>query len=113
MKLSLRIPLINLKTVTLEENLKILQAYKTYKIGVKMNKTTYQAIRRSIRDNGLRYTMHHAQCTGNIPTLTISDFVANTMRLTDWLAMRQSFARSERASIAFKLTTSYPHKVAA
>ncbi len=113
MKLSLRIPLINLKTVTLEENLKILQAYKTYKIGVKMNKTTYQAIRRSIRDNGLRYTMHHAQCTGNIPTLTICDFVANTMRLTDWLAMRQSFARSERASIAFKLTTSYPHKVAA
>ncbi len=113
MKLSLRIPLINLKTVTLEENLKILQAYKTYKIGVKMNKTTYQAIRRSIRDNGLRYTMHHAQCTGNIPTLTICDFVANTMRLTDWLAMRQSFSRSERASIAFKLTTSYPHKVAA
>ena len=77
-----------------------------------MKKTTYQAIRRSIRDNGLRYTMHHAQCTGNIPTLTICDFVANTMRLTDWLAMRQSFARSERASIAFKLTTPYPHKVA-
>jgi hypothetical protein len=36
LKLSLRIPLINLKTVTLEENLKILQAYKTYKIGVNM-----------------------------------------------------------------------------
>ncbi len=78
-----------------------------------MNKSTYQEIRRSIRDNGLRYTTHHAQCTGNIPTLTICDFVANTMRLTDWLAMRQSFSRSERASIAFKLTTSHPHKVAA
>jgi hypothetical protein len=77
-----------------------------------MDKTTYKTIRRSIRDNGLRYTMHYAQCTGNIPTLTICDFVANTMRLTDWLALRQSFSRSERASIAFKLTTSYPHKVA-
>jgi hypothetical protein len=78
-----------------------------------MDKTTYKTIRRSIRDNGLRYTTHHAQCTGNIPALTICDFVANTMRLTDWLSMRQSFARSERASIAFKLTTAYPHKVAA
>jgi hypothetical protein len=76
-----------------------------------MDKTTYKTIRRSIRDNGLRYTMHYAQCTGNISTLTICDFVANTMRLTDWLALRQSFARSERASIAFKLTTSVLGKV--
>jgi len=71
-----------------------------------MDKTTYKTIRRSIRDNGLRYTAHHAQCTGNVRTLIICDFVANTMRLTDWLALRQSFSRSERASIAFKLTTS-------
>jgi len=78
-----------------------------------MDKTTYQATRRSIRDNGLRYTAHHAQCTGNVPTLIICDFVANTMRLTDWLAMRQSFAKTENPSIAFKLTTAYPHKVAA
>jgi len=78
-----------------------------------MNKTTYQAVRRSIRDNGLRYTTHHAQCTGNIPTLTVCDHVANIMRLTDWLAMRQSFAKTENPSIAFKLTTAYPHKVAA
>jgi hypothetical protein len=77
-----------------------------------MDKTTYKTIRRSIRDNGLRYTMHHAQCTGNIPTLTVCDFVANTMRQTDWLSMRQSFARSERASIAFKLTTSIHGKIA-
>jgi hypothetical protein len=76
-----------------------------------MDKTTYKTIRRSIRDNGLRYTTHHAQCTGNIPTLTICDFVAHTMRLTDWLALRQSFSRSERASIAFKLTTSVLGKV--
>ena len=73
-----------------------------------MNKTTYYSVRRSIRDNGLRYTTHHAQCTGNVTTLTICDFVANTMRLTDWLSMRQSFARTERACIAFKLTTTHP-----
>jgi hypothetical protein len=81
------------------------------KIGVNMDKTTYQATRRSIRDNGLRYTAHNAQCTGNIPALSICDFVANTMRQIDWLAMRQSFARSERASIAFKLTTKTDGKV--
>ena len=79
--------------------------------GVNMTKTNYLTTRRSIRDNGLRYTAHHAQCTGNIATLTICDFVANTMRLTDWLSMRQSFARSERPSIAFKLTTSTHGKV--
>jgi hypothetical protein len=81
--------------------------------GFNMDKTTYQVTRRSIRDNGLRYTTQHAQCTGNIEILTICDFVANTMRLTDWLAMRQSFAKTENPSIAFKLTTAYPHKVAA
>ena len=78
-----------------------------------MDKTTYKSVRRSIRDNGLRYTTHHAQNTSDIATLTICDFVANTMRLTDWLAMRQSFAKTENPSIAFKLTTAYPHKVAA
>ena len=76
-----------------------------------MDKTTYQTIRRSIRDNGLRYTTHHAQCTGNVSVLSICDFVANTMRQIDWLALRQSFSRSERASIAFKLTTSTHGKV--
>ena len=81
------------------------------KIGVNMDKTTYQATRRSIRDNGLRYTAHNAQCTGNVSVLSICDFVANTMRQIDWLAMRQSFARSERASIAFKLTTKTDGKV--
>jgi hypothetical protein len=76
-----------------------------------MDKTTFQAIRRSIRDNGLRYTTSIAQFKGDIQTLTVCDFVANTMRLTDWLALRQSFARSERPSIAFKLTTSTHGKV--
>ena len=71
-----------------------------------MKKTDYLTTRRSIRDNGLRYTTHIAQFKGDIPTLTVCDFVANTMRQIDWLSMRQDFARSERASIAFKLTTS-------
>jgi hypothetical protein len=76
-----------------------------------MDKTTYQQTRRSIRDNGLRYTAYQAQCAGNISALSICDFMANTMRQIDWLAMRQSFARNERASIAFKLTTKTDGKV--
>lgn len=70
-----------------------------------MNKTSYFAVRRSIRDNGLTYTTHYAQCTNNVPTLEVCDFVANSMRSIDWLAMRQMFARNEKPSIAFKLTT--------
>jgi hypothetical protein len=76
-----------------------------------MTKSTYLTTRRSIRENGLRYTTHHAQNTNDIATLTICDFVANTMRLTDWLEMRQSFAKTENPSIAFKLTTSTHGKV--
>jgi hypothetical protein len=76
-----------------------------------MDKTTYQTIRRSIRDNGLRYTTSIAKFKGDIQTLTVCDFVANTMRQIDWLSMRQSFARSERPSIAFKLTTLTDGKV--
>jgi hypothetical protein len=72
-----------------------------------MDKNSYIAIRRSIRDNGLTYTTHYAQCTGNVPTLEICDFVANSMRSTDWLAMRQQFSRSEKPAIAFKLTTTF------
>lgn len=71
-----------------------------------MTKSAYKKIRRSIRENGLRYTTHVAQHMGDIATLTVCDFMANTMRKIDWLSMRQDFARSERASIAFKLTTS-------
>lgn len=74
--------------------------------GVNMTKNDYLTTRRSIRENGLRYTTHIAQHMGDIPTLTVCDFVANTMRQIDWLSMRQDFARSERPSIAFKLTTS-------
>ena len=70
-----------------------------------MDKTTYKSIRKSIRENGLRYTTHIAQHMGDIPTLTICDSIANTMRQIDWLSMRQSFARTEKASIAFKMTS--------
>lgn len=71
-----------------------------------MNKLTYEAIRRSVRDNGLHYTTYHATLTNNVPTLEVCDHLYNLMRVTDWLAMRQLFARTgEKPSIAFKLTT--------
>lgn len=71
-----------------------------------MNKQTFQAIRRSIRDNGLRYTAQHAMDTGNDRVLMVCDSLANLLQQTDWLAMRSMFARTgEKPSIAFKLTT--------
>lgn len=69
-----------------------------------MNKQTYQSIRRSIRDNGLRYTAQHAIDTNNISVLLVCDEIANTLKQTDWLAMRVQFARSEKPAIAIKLT---------
>lgn len=70
-----------------------------------MNKLAYLVTRRFIRDNGLTYTTYIAQCTGNIPMLEVCDFVANSMRLNDWLATRQQWARHEKPAIVFKLTT--------
>lgn len=70
-----------------------------------MNKQTYRLIRQSIRDNGLRYTTQHAIDTDEFDTLAICDAVADNLQRTDWLAMRQQFARSEKPAIAFKLTT--------
>jgi len=55
-----------------------------------MNRNTYQATRRSIRDTD---------------TLLTCDDLINIMKETDWLSMRQQFARDEKPSIAFKLTT--------
>ena len=69
-----------------------------------MNRATYQRAIRSIRDNGLRYTAQHAADIGDFDTLAICDDVASIMQQTDWLAMRQQFARSEKPAIAFKLT---------
>ena len=70
-----------------------------------MNRETYQATRRSIRDNGIRYTLQHAIDTDNTDAIFICDDIANVMRETDWLAMRVSMQRSETKVIAFKLTT--------
>ena len=70
-----------------------------------MNKQTYLAVRRSVRDNGLRYTASHAADIGDIATIELCDAIANTLKLTDWLAMRVMFARQEKPAIAFKLTT--------
>lgn len=70
-----------------------------------MNRSIYQATRRSIRDNGLRYTLQHAIDTDDTDTMLTVDEIVNTMKMTDWLAMRQQFARTGSKVVAFKLTT--------
>ena len=71
-----------------------------------MNREIYKATRRSIRDNGLRYTAHNAINTGDMPTLLTCDEIANMLRETDWLAMRVNMQRwGEPKTLAFKLTT--------
>jgi hypothetical protein len=69
-----------------------------------MNKQIYQTTRRSIRDNGFRYTAQHAIDTNDIASIRVCDAIANTIKQTDWLAMRAQFSRSEKPAIAFKLT---------
>ena len=70
-----------------------------------MNKATYTATRRSIRDNGMRYTLQHAIDTDDYDTMFICDDLTNIMRDTDWLAMRAQFAKSGTTNHAFRLTT--------
>jgi hypothetical protein len=72
-----------------------------------MNRTTYNQTRRSIRDNGLRYTTAHAMDTNNTAALVVCDAVANIMKATDWLAMRQQWARNaiDPAAVVIRLTT--------
>lgn len=71
-----------------------------------MNKPTYQRVRRSIRDNGLRYTLQHAIDTDDTDALFVCDDVVNIIKETDWLAMRAMFARTgEKPAVAFRLTT--------
>jgi hypothetical protein len=43
--------------------------------------------------------------TDDIAALFVCDDIANIMRETDWLALRQIFARSEKPAIAFRMTT--------
>ncbi len=70
-----------------------------------MNRNTYQATRRSIRDNGIRYTFQHAIDMDDTDTLLTCDDLIDVMKQTDWLAMRQQFARNEKPVIAFRLTS--------
>jgi hypothetical protein len=70
-----------------------------------MNRSIYQPTRRSIRDNGLRYTAQHAIDTDDTDAIFVCDDIANIMRETDWLAMRAQFARTTPGAVAFKLTT--------
>ena len=72
-----------------------------------MNRTTYNQTRRSIRDNGLRYTTAHAMENNNIPALMVCDCIANNMRATDWLNMRQQWARNaiDAPAVVVRLTT--------
>ncbi len=71
---------------------------------LKMSKKIYQLTRKSIRDNGLRYTTKIAIDTNNNQMLLICDAIANNLKQTDWLAMRAKFAKSETPKIAIKLT---------
>lgn len=70
-----------------------------------MNRTQYQQTRRFIRDNGIRYTYANAIDTDNYDTMFLCEDLMDVGKQTDWLAMRQDFARNTPASIAFKLTT--------
>jgi hypothetical protein len=70
-----------------------------------MNRSTYQQTRRSIRDNGIRYTLQHAIYTDNTDAIFVCDDIANVMCETDWLAMRAMFVRTgEKPAVAFRLT---------
>mgnify|MGYP007100048544 CR=1 FL=1 len=71
-----------------------------------MNKQTYINTRRSIRDNGLRYTYKHAIDTDDTDTMFVCEDIADLMKQTDWLAMRVRFARcGEDKTVAIRLTT--------
>lgn len=70
-----------------------------------MNREVYKATRRSVRDNGLRYTMHHAKHQGDTDTLLTCNDIYNVEREIDLLVMRQGLQRCESKAIAFRLTT--------
>ena len=70
-----------------------------------MNRNTYQATRTSIRTNGLFHTAKWAMDGDKFDTLFTIDEITHVMKQTDWLAMRQQFARNGSAAEAFKLTT--------
>ena len=69
-----------------------------------MSKATYTSTLRSIRDNGMRYTLQHAIDTNNNDALFVCEELSSIMRTTDWLVMRQQFAKTGE-NHAFRLTT--------
>lgn len=69
-----------------------------------MNRTVYNQVRRSIRDNGLRYTYQHGIDTYNDAVCNVCHGFYNIGCQTDWLALRLQFARNGSPSVAFKLT---------
>jgi hypothetical protein len=71
-----------------------------------MNRQTYSRVRRSIRDNGLAYTARHAVIADDTDALLVCDDYVNVNKKTDWLAMRQQFARTSAPAVAIRLTTS-------
>lgn len=72
-----------------------------------MNRSIYQTVNRSIRDNGFRYTLQHAIDIGDTDSILTIDEIVNVTKQTDWLAMRARFARMEKPAIAFKLTSPF------
>ena len=73
-----------------------------------MNRTIYNQVRRSIRDNGLVYTVRHAMDIDDTDTLLVCDEIVNIMKETDWLVMRAMFNRTgDKPEVAFKLTTPF------
>jgi len=70
-----------------------------------MNRQIYSRVRRSIRDNGIAYTARYAAMVDDTDTLLVCDEYVNVNKGTDLLAMRQRFSRTDKPSIAFRLTT--------
>lgn len=70
-----------------------------------MNRTIYNRVRESIRGNGIAYTARMAAQMDDTDALLVCDDIYNATKDTDWLALRQSFARNGNAREAFMLTT--------
>jgi hypothetical protein len=70
-----------------------------------MNRTIYNRVRESIRGNGIAYTARMAAQMDDTDAMFVCDDIYNTTKGTDWLAMRQAFARNGSAREAFMLTT--------
>lgn len=70
-----------------------------------MNKQLYKLTRRSIRDNGMRYTYSHAIDTDDTDTMFVCIDLMNVNKETDQLIERARLARTEKKAVAIRLTT--------